>query len=520
MPASIRFASAWPRALLVASAVGTLVVGLVALGAPSQAVPARPAGTSIHTCPVADQDFDCPSGDVDGDGVTDVTVGVPTQAVTATAGSGLVDVHLTLAGVQRIDEQSVSPGFTASSTDAFGASSAAGDIDGDGYGDLVIGAPGASGTGVVFVALGSSTGIVSTGTQILRGIAPGERFGATIALNGANLWIGAPNRTVDGQAGAGAVDWYVLGSDHQFHLRQSMTQDSADIGGTAEVGDGFGSALAAAGDGVLIGIPDEDIGTIKDAGLVTFIELTKKGYTSFSSDQDSPGVPGASEAGDHFGAAVATDGHWSLVGVPDEDIGSVKDAGMAQLYTATWGNPLTPSAGISQSSPGVPGVSETGDHFGTSLALTYRTTCFDTDFAVAIGDPGEDVGSIRDAGVVYTHGLTLDHAGFGTLCPWRSIYRGPGHGLGGTLEAGDQVGATLSTRLHDHVYDDEGDDPLLIGAPGHSVDGQAGAGAVIETEQDDDSLEITTYANDITQLGGATAAGHYGGSQTAPLSYG
>ena len=320
-------------------------MALVAMGmaVPAQAQPTqvRPsaARTTVdppaHACPLIDQL--CPGDDLDGDGISDVTVGQPTESVTGTVGSGTMDLHLTHVGDQRIDEQWVSPGFTATSSDRFGAASASDDVDVDGYGDLIVGAPGAGGTGDVFIAHGSSAGISHTGTQILHGLTAGEDFGATIALSGYNLWIGAPTRTVNGQAGAGAMDWYVEGTDNLFHLRMSITQDSFDVGGSAEAGDRFASALSASSYGVLVGVPGEDIGTIKDAGLITYFEIgsgPSTTYQSFSSYQGSGGVTGVPEAGDRFGASVALSPQYSgyaLVGVPGEGIGTAAGTGLVQL---------------------------------------------------------------------------------------------------------------------------------------------------------------------------------------------
>ena len=485
----------------------------------SPAVGAAPARPAAHLCfDEQEGNFPCPAGDINGDGSTDVPVGVPNHAVTATPGSGLVDIHLSRSSGQRIDEQWVSPGFTAAATDGFGTTSAGGDVDADGYGDLVVGAPGAGGTGAAFIAHGCPSGIVRGGAQVLRGRTSGERFGATMALNGVNLWIGAPNRTVSGHAGAGALDWYVLGSDHQFHLRQSITQDSPGIGGSAETGDGFGAALAAADNGLLVGVPTEDIGSAKDAGLVTYITVTTTGYTSVSSEQNSPGVLGAAEAGDRFGAsvAIAPSGRYALVGVPDEDTGTIRDAGLVQVYAASSGNPLNPSVGLSQGTPGVPGDSETSDHFGAAVAFVTLPTGSATPDSIAVGVPGEDVGSIRDAGVLDTHAITPAQTGFGS--GWQSFYRGTGHGLGGTLAAGDQVGATLSSRIVRATVDDNGYDPLLVGAPGQLVSGRAGAGTLIEAVDGSGSFTVSSYTFDYTQLGGATTGAHYGANQTAPLS--
>ena len=171
-------------------------------------------------------------------------------------------------------------------------------------------------------------------------------------------------------------------------------------------------------------------------------------------------------------------------------------------------DPLVADGSISQGTPGVPGNNETGDHFGAAVTFTYGTTCYN-HFGLAIGVPGEDIGSVRDAGTVATVGL----GSTSSQCPWRSIFRGSG--LGGTLAAGDAVGSTLTTRLS--AFRDTPDiaDPLLIGAPGQTVNGQAGAGAVIETLQDSYNGP-TTSAKTITATAGGSADSHYGADLTNP----
>jgi hypothetical protein len=60
---------------------------------------------------------------------------------------------------------------------------------------------------------------------------------------------------------------------------------------------------------------------------------------------------------------------------------------MAQRWNPI--NPRRDIAAFSQSTPGVPGVSEAGDRFGASLE------------GLLIGAPREDLGDVRDAGVLH-----------------------------------------------------------------------------------------------------------------------
>ena len=88
-----------------------------------------------------------------------------------------------------------------------------------------------------------------------------------------------------------------------------------------------------------------------NAGAVTLLTRSGGMYTSpktplraVTFTQDSAGVPGVTEANDYFGSAISfafrpavpvgegPDSYLLAVGVPDEDIGSVKDAGTIAMF--------------------------------------------------------------------------------------------------------------------------------------------------------------------------------------------
>ena len=81
--------------------------------------------------------------------------------------------------------------------------------------------------------------------------------------------------------------------------------------GEAEVGDFFGFTVSAGdfnGDGrkdLIVGAPGEDIGRIKEAGLVHALYGSQKnGVQSFGDQiwhQNTSGIDGLSEAGDQLG---------------------------------------------------------------------------------------------------------------------------------------------------------------------------------------------------------------------------
>jgi hypothetical protein len=122
---------------------------------------------------------------------------------------------------------------------------------------------------------------------------------------------------------------------------ECITQSNPDVGGTAEEGDDFGAALSAGdlnGDNrpeLVVGVPREDVGTVKDAGGYVVMNGTEHGpYGGLARSQSTPNMPGTAEAGDLFGAQVAVgdynrDGLWdTAVSAPGENAGGPTSGGV------------------------------------------------------------------------------------------------------------------------------------------------------------------------------------------------
>jgi hypothetical protein len=184
--------------------------------------------------------------------------------------------------------------------------------------------------------------------------------------------------------------------------------------------------------------------------------------------QDSPGVPGTAEAGDHFGAALATVGF--AVGIPGEDLGSIVDAGAVQTFIDDWsGAPnaepvLRPASLVTQADPEVAGEAEAGDRFGAAL-ISGILDCPES-ISMAIGAPGEDVGAVTDAGSVTFVWLSTDVGDEQYAC--HSAVLRKGRGLPGTPGSGDALGASLGT-LQGAGFEETSVDAVLIGVPGEDA---------------------------------------------------
>ena len=91
--------------------------------------------------------------------------------------------------------------------------------------------------------------------------------------------------------------------------------------------------------------------------------------------QGTPGVPGVRERGDWFGATLAigdfgrTRQDDLAVGIPDEDLGAVQDAGgTLVLFGRSGGLSSIGAQPWDRNTPGVYGVAQAGSRFGYTFA--------------------------------------------------------------------------------------------------------------------------------------------------------
>jgi len=434
--------------------------------------------------------------DFNGDGVDDLVVGVPGEDIGATADAGVVDVvygsESGLAGGTRQQLTQARP----EDGDRFGSAVATGDFNGDGFTDLAVGVPGenvgaTADAGVVELFYGGGEGLPGVGNQLLRqgaaGMAgaaeAGDRFGAALssglldAGDEADLAVGAPGEDVGATADAGVVNVVdgagggLLGNPN-LQIVESAPEAGDGFGAAVEIGDLSGGGNPADFDDLAVGAPGENVGAAADAGAVTVIEASGAG-TGLPAGaaqqrffQGAAQVPGVSEAGDRFGAALAAGNLGSggidlTVGAPGEDVGAAVDAGAVVLLIGPGFHQL-----LTQGSPtelgSVPGAPESGDRFGTDL----DSGDFDANDAdnLAVGTPGEDLAGVADAGAVIS------------LCGFDGQVLGCAVGVlrQANPETGDKAGSSLTAGNFD------GDEfvDLAVGAPGETVGGAAAAGAV------------------------------------------
>lgn len=305
----------------------------------------------------------------------------------------------------------------------------------------------------------------------------------------------------------------------------------------AEADDFFGLVVAGDfnGDGhddLAIGVPREDLSGIENCGAVHVLYGSPTGLSALLSDfwYQGAGILESSEAGDHFGSALAAgdfdgDGFDDLaVAAHGETLGGAAGAGIVQvLYGSAGGLSDAGNQVWHQDSPNIQGMAEDADLFGYSLAAGH----FNPDgFAdLAIGVPFEDVGAIADAGavnVLYGSASGLSDAN-------NQLWHQDSGFLLDSAEESDRFGYSLAAGSFDgNVTED-----LAIGVYLESIGTATNAGAVAvlygfsfglsdlgNQLWHQDVGTVLDVAEDGDTLGSAVATGDFNGDSYADLAMG
>jgi len=271
-------------------------------------------------------------GDVNNDGNDDIIVGAPL----ATAG-GFTD-----AGEAFVFE---GPGLTTvtiltetvpEASAHFGVSVAVGDINNDGIGDVIVGAPRATAggsirAGEVFVFLGSTTFDSTADFTLTETTTQADaRFGTSVAVGDVNndgigdVIVGAPLAAPGGDVSAGEVFVFLgsttFDSTADFTLTETTTEVGASFGISVAAGDVNGDTI----DDVIVGATKATAGTTSKAGEV-FVFL---GSTTFDSTADFTLTELTPETLGEFGFSLAA-GDINGDTIDDVIVGALEASGQA-----------------------------------------------------------------------------------------------------------------------------------------------------------------------------------------------
>ena len=319
------------------------------------------------------------AGDVDGDGLDDLLIGAQDED---SGGTDAGAAYLVLGPISGTWDLGAADALLMgeAAADAVGtAVDSAGDVDGDGLADLLIGAPyedsNGSSAGVVYLVSGTPSGVVDLGSATARlyGVSAGDQAGRDVAAAGDvdgdgydDVLIGAFGEDSGGSyAGSGYLVYGPVSGDMDLDVADAVlvgesAQDYAGkavAGGSDCNGDGYDDVLIGAhgqdGGGSMAGAAYLVLGPISGSVDLSAADATLTGELA----SDNAGRPVA------MGGDMNGDGYDELlIGAYYESSGG-SQAGVAYVVAG----PVTGAVDLSVATIALVGETA-GDYAGWSLA--------------------------------------------------------------------------------------------------------------------------------------------------------
>ncbi|MFB6138839.1 MAG: integrin alpha, partial [Halosimplex sp.] len=435
------------------------------------------------------------AGDVNGDNVTDLIIGAPRNdtggrnsgaayIVYGPADPGTVDLSVadvTLRGVENNDLA----GWSVST---------AGDVNDDGYADVVVGAPysdsAAPNGGAAYVVYGNesmpATMNLSEADAVLTGTERNQLAGYAVSnVNGSGdqsgVVVGAPY-TDEGGENAGAA--YVVSG---LSLVESPTPSNLTNADTAYLGERNGSlagwSVSTAGDvdddgseDVVIGAPRYNV-TAAESPTGEAMNLTGAAYVADTAEFGTVSLANASLT--LFGEGEGDGAGWSVSDAGDVNNDSVADVVVGAPYNDSYDRTDAGAAYVVYGGEAVDGETSLGDAdlrvtgegaldragWAVSDAGSGDVTC-DAVGDVLVGAPFNDTAAGENAGAAYLV------AGGDALAGERNLSDAQAKFVG--ANASDRAGLAVSSAGD---VDDDGFEDVAIGAPYNDSANRTDAGA-------------------------------------------
>jgi hypothetical protein len=375
-------------------------------------------------------------GDLEGDGVIDLAVGAPGDDDNGDNRGALWILFMNSDG--RVDIwtkiSDTSGGFNGDldNSDAFGSAAAGiGDLNGDGFFDVAVGAPfdddGGDDRGAVWILFLNADGTVAETHKIsdeqggfTGDLGNGDLFGSAVARIGDldgdgvdELAVGAEQANVDSER-KGLVWVLFMNRDGTVREHRKIGEGEGSFDDSLSVDDRFGGTLAGIGDLDNDGIPDLAVGADgsdrggSDQGAIWILFLNSNGAVRDERriNAGASNFEGDIGNGDAFGSAIAGIGDLDGDGIDDLAVGAPladdggTDRGAIWILFMERNGRVDDQIRVSGSQGKFKEDLDNGDSFGAALAgLGNLNNNKSVD--IAVGAPLDD-DDRTDAGAIYS----------------------------------------------------------------------------------------------------------------------
>lgn len=193
-----------------------------------------------------------------------------------------------------------------------------------------------------------------------------DNFGASVALSGQLLVIGANGATVGNNAAQGAAYVFVKANGLWVEMQKLTADDGAAF-------DNYGLSVALQGTTIIVGSPRATVGGNGAQGAA-YVYTMSNGVWSLS--QKLTASDGA--ANDSFGESVALDRGTALIGAYNATVEGRFGQGAAYVYSGTNGT-------LSETQKLTASDGAAGDNFGNAVALSGSKALIGADVATVNG---------------------------------------------------------------------------------------------------------------------------------------